>query len=234
MRYLIKYTKEDSIKYVSHLELMRTIQRIIRRAELPVQYSQGFNPHIILSIAQPLSVGVYSKGEYMDLLFTEEMDVDCMKEKLNQNAPRGIRIIDVIKVREKTGDKKVPQSMAAIEAAEYNIKIKCIHPETVEKELEELMSNEEWITIKKSKKGSKEVNIKSLIKKFSYKLNDNILEINTLVACGSKDNLSAQLLSEFIKANIQGANKEAFVPIERQNMFAYREQKLVPLNEYFK
>ena len=62
MRYLIKFTKEDSIKYVSHLELMRTIQRIIRRAELPVQYSQGFNPHIILSIAQPLSVGVYSKG----------------------------------------------------------------------------------------------------------------------------------------------------------------------------
>jgi radical SAM-linked protein len=139
---------------------MRTIQRIIRRAELPVQYSQGFNPHIILSIAQPLSVGVYSKGEYMDLLFMEEIDVDFIKEKLNENSPRGIRVIDVIKVREQIGDKKAPQSMAAIEAAEYNIKIKCTHPETVEKELEDLMNNKEWITIKKSKKGSKEVNIK--------------------------------------------------------------------------
>lgn len=233
MRYLIKFTKEDSIKYVSHLELMRTIQRIIRRAELPVQYSQGFNPHIILSIAQPLSVGVYSKGEYMDLLFIEELDVDFIKEKLNENSPRGIRVIDVIKVREKRGDKKSPQSMAAIEAAEYNIKIKCTHPETVEKELEDLMNNKEWITIKKSKKGSKEVNIKSLIKKFSYKLNDNILQVDTLVACGSKDNLSAQLLGEFIRDNIQGANKEAFIDIERQNMFAYKGKKLVPLNEYF-
>ena len=60
MRYLIKFTKEENIKFIAHLDLMRTIQRIIRRSGLPVEYSKGFNPHMALSIAQPLSVGVYS------------------------------------------------------------------------------------------------------------------------------------------------------------------------------
>ncbi|MCY6371866.1 TIGR03936 family radical SAM-associated protein [Clostridium ganghwense] len=234
MRYLIKYTKEDNIKYVSHLELMRTIQRMIRRSELPVEYSKGFNPHIILSIAQPLSVGVYSKGEYMDLIFSKESDPNYIKEQLNMNSPMGIKIVDVIKVREKIGDKKAPQAMAAIEAAEYNMKLKCIYPQNIEKELKELMTHEEWNTIKRSKKGSKEVNIKPLIKKFNYKVNESILEINTLVTCGSKGNLSAQLLGEYIKEKIQGIDKEAFIHIERQDMFAYMEKKLLPLNQYLK
>ena len=53
VRYLIKYTKESEIKFISHLDLMRTIQRVIRRAALPIEYSKGFNPHMTISIAQP-------------------------------------------------------------------------------------------------------------------------------------------------------------------------------------
>lgn len=99
-RYLIKYTKGDEIKYVAHLDLMRTIQRILRRSELPVEYSKGFNPHIILSIAQPLSVGVASKGEYMDVEFKEEVDEKVIKDTLNANTPIGIEILDVKKAKE--------------------------------------------------------------------------------------------------------------------------------------
>lgn len=71
VRYLIKFTKEADIKFVAHLDLMRTIQRIIRRSGLPIEYSKGFNPHMTLSIAQPLSVGVYSEGEYMDIVLSK-------------------------------------------------------------------------------------------------------------------------------------------------------------------
>ncbi|MGL5085822.1 MAG: TIGR03936 family radical SAM-associated protein, partial [Clostridium sp.] len=71
MRYVIKYTKGAGIKFISHLDLMRTIQRIIRRTDIPMKYSKGFNPHMALSIAQPLSVGVYSDGEYMDIVLAE-------------------------------------------------------------------------------------------------------------------------------------------------------------------
>ena len=75
MRYLIKFSKGEGIKFISHLDLMRTIQRIIRRSGVPIEYSKGFNPHMALSLAQPLSVGVYSDGEYMDIVLTEEMNV---------------------------------------------------------------------------------------------------------------------------------------------------------------
>ena len=74
-RYVIKFTKGADIKFIGHLDLMRTIQRIIKRSGLPVEYSKGFNPNMALSIAQPLSVGVYSDGEYLDLVLTESLGV---------------------------------------------------------------------------------------------------------------------------------------------------------------
>ena len=75
MRYLIKFSKGEGIKFISHLDLMRTIQRIIRRSGVPIEYSKGFNPHMALSLAQPLSVGVFSDGEYIDILLTDMMQV---------------------------------------------------------------------------------------------------------------------------------------------------------------
>lgn len=230
MRYLIKYTKKSDIKYVAHLELMRTIQRIIRRSELPVKYSQGFNPHMSLSIAQPLAVGVYSRGEYMDVDFNEELDEEFIKEKLNLSSTDTIKFLDVKKIKEE--DKKVPQSMAAVEAARYILKLKCMDIKDIQKDIHLLINMEEWKIIKKGKKGEKEVNIRPLIKNFKFNLQENLLVIDTTVACGSKSNLSAQLLGEYIKNNIDGINKDAFISIERQDMFAYKEQKLVPLNEY--
>lgn len=86
MRYLIKFSKEGNIKFVSHLDLQRTLQRNFKRSGLPVEYSKGFNPHIIMSLAQPLAVGLYSKGEYLDVSFIEEEDENIIVDKLNNTA----------------------------------------------------------------------------------------------------------------------------------------------------
>jgi radical SAM-linked protein len=67
MRLVIKYTKEERVKYISHLDFLRLVQRAIRRADIPVAYSQGFNPHPRLSFASALAVGVTSEGEYLDI-----------------------------------------------------------------------------------------------------------------------------------------------------------------------
>ena len=93
VRYVIKFTKGADIKFIGHLDLMRTIQRIIRRSGLPAEYSKGFNPHMALSIAQPLSVGVYSDGEYLDLVLTEAVGVGEVLEKLNESAPPTIKFL---------------------------------------------------------------------------------------------------------------------------------------------
>lgn len=232
MRYLIKYTKGNDIKYVSHLELMRTIQRIIRRSGLPAEYSKGFNPHMILSIAQPLAVGVYSRGEYMDVHFQEDLDENYIKEKLNEASTPTIEFLEVVKIDE--NNRKVPQAMAVIDAAKYTLKLKSLENKKVEEGFGELLKLGQWTTIKETKKEKKEVDIKPLIKYITYKIDDNMLVISTILDCGSRSNLSAQLLGEYIRDNVDGINKDAFINIEREEMFAYKGKELLPLNEYLK
>ena len=124
IRYLIKYTKESNIKFIAHLDLMRTAQKIVRRAKLPVKYSKGFNPHMAMSIAQPLAVGMYSAGEYMDLVFVEEVDEKEIIDRLNACTASGIKFISAKKIVNVINQKKVPQAMALIDACRYTIKIK--------------------------------------------------------------------------------------------------------------
>lgn len=231
MRYLIKFSKESNIKFVAHLDFMRTIQRMMKRSGLPVEYSKGFNPHINLSLAQPLAVGVYSSGDYMDAAFEEEIDENIIIEKLNASAPMGIKVFEAKKVKEEE-NKRVFKSMAAIDAAKYRIKIKYNNVDSLNEDMEKLVNLEQWSTIKKTKRGEGEVDIKSQVKDFDYSVVDNILVMRTIISCGSRENLSAELLSRFIQDNTRESNKDAFVDIKREEMYAEVEKKLVPLYKY--
>lgn len=230
MRYLIKFTKEANIKFISHLDVMRTIQKNIRRAHLPIEYSQGFNPHMATSIAQPLSVGVYSSGEYMDMVLTTEMNEEEIIKRLNETAPSGIKYISALAIPYVEGQKKVPQAMAMIDAARYIIKIKYNDVQNTENEINKLLEKDEWNTIKKSKKGEKEVDIKTFVKEFSFWIKDEYLVINTLISTGSREHLSADLLVRYIQENTTNADLDAFVDTKREEMYFYKkEDKLVPL-----
>ena len=229
MRYLIKFTKEENIKFISHLDVLKTIQKNIRRAELPIEYSKGFNPHMSTSIAQPLSVGVYSCGEYMDMVLEMEMDENEIIDRLNKTAPSGIKYISALAIPYVEGEKKVPQAMAMIDAARYTIKVKYSDVSTLEKEMNELISKDEWNTIKKSKKGEREVNLKSLIKEFNFWIKDEVLVLNVLISTGSREHLSADLLVKYIQENTSNALVDSFVAIKREEMYFYKGDKLVPL-----
>ena len=143
MRYLIKFSKGEGIKFISHLDLMRTIQRIIRRSGVPIEYSKGFNPHMALSLAQPLSVGVYSDGEYMDIVLTEEMKVADLLARLNEAAPPTIRFFEATPIEIVENVKRVPQAMALLDAGRYIIKLKLVNEENVEEKIEELRKQKE-------------------------------------------------------------------------------------------
>lgn len=230
MRYLIKYTKESEIKFIAHLDLMRTIQKVVRRAKLPAQYSKGFNPHMALSIAQPLSVGVYSSGEYMDLILVEEVNEKEIIDRLNENSASGIKFLECTKIVNVENEKKLPQAMALIDACRYTIKIKYNNISTLEKELKELLDKEEWNTIKKSKKGEREVNIKELVYEFKYWVKGEELIINTLIQSGSREHLSADLLISYVKENTSNTDNDAFVDIKREEMYFVKDGKFKPLS----
>lgn len=230
VRYLIKYTKESEIKFLSHLDLMRTIQRVIRRAKLPIEYSKGFNPHMSISIAQPLSVGVYSTGEYLDSVFIEEVDEKEILKALNENTVGGVKFLSVTTVARKEGQKN-QQAMATIDAAKYIIKFKLKDESALD--MDSLMKLSQWTILKKSKSGEKETDIKPLVKEIKYSIDDEMLTIEGLLSCGSRENLSASLLSEFIKAHVNGIKEDAFVDIKRVEMYAFRGKELLTLQEYF-
>lgn len=236
VRYLIKYNKGDKIKFVSHLDIMRNIQRTFKRSGLPVEYSNGFNPHMKMSIAQPLAVGVYSDGEYMDVEFQREVSEKEIKDKFNEAAPEDIKIIDVLKIDKKYYEdgKKVEQSMAAVMEAKYLIQIKYKDIISLEEELKALLEKQQWMTLKKSKSGDKIIDIKPLVKKLFYKIEDNYLMIDTFLCCGSRQNLSPELLCNFIKENTSKVDNEAFSDIKREEMYGIKDNNMISLSKYFK
>ena len=88
MKVRIKFSKEGPVKFVGHLDTMRYFQKAIRRANLPVAFSGGYSPHMIMSFAQPLGVGVTSDGEYFDIEITEPISYGKSGRVLRSGAGR--------------------------------------------------------------------------------------------------------------------------------------------------
>lgn len=90
----LRFEKTGKAAYISHLDLMHVVQRVFLRAGVPVKYSEGFNPHAVISICIPLSVGMESMCELMDFRVTEDIDLAALPERLNAVSPEGIRFIE--------------------------------------------------------------------------------------------------------------------------------------------
>lgn len=234
VRYLIKFTKQPEIKFISHLDLMRTIERIISKSALDVFFSKGYHPRMGMSIAQPLSVGVYSYGDYLDLELNLEMEEEDVINRLNAASPPTIRFINASKVPATINERKVPQAMALIDGARYVVKIRYEDVSKLQEEIKKLQDMEQWVTIKKTKKGEKEADIKEFVKEISYTIEENVLQVEAVISCGSRENLSSNLLSTYIKSMTTGALEDSFIEIRRTEMYAYKEEKLVSLCEYFR
>ena len=91
----VKFAKEGAMKFIGHLDIMRYFQKAIRRAGIPIAFSGGFSPHMIMSFAAPLGVGVTSSGEYFDMELTEEMSSAEMTKRLNDTMAEGMKVISV-------------------------------------------------------------------------------------------------------------------------------------------
>ena len=100
-KFRLRFSKTGRAVYISHLDLMRTIQRAFLRAGYPLKYSEGFNPHAIISILLPLSVGTASKCELMDFTLAADTDMSSLPEILTQAMPEGITALEAYLVERK-------------------------------------------------------------------------------------------------------------------------------------
>lgn len=183
--YRITYTKGDEVKYISHLDFLRCINRAFKRAKLPVKYSQGFNPHIVQNIALPCPVGVMSECEMVDIDMTEKVETSDICKRLGESMPRGIEILGA-KLKDETD-----RDFFDIDSASYEIDFCAEAPID-----ETAFDNLESFTIeKKSKRGMKEVNIKDFVKEMhTTKTGDDTYHIDATLCAGATLNLKADLL----------------------------------------
>lgn len=96
----VKFTKRNYLKYISHLDLMRLFQRTFRRGDIPIKYSEGFNPQPKLSIANPLALGIASDEEYMDIDLDEKMPAEDFANKMNMELPEDIKVLEAKYIEE--------------------------------------------------------------------------------------------------------------------------------------
>lgn len=111
--YRAVYAKCGRARYISHLDFMRSMQRIIKRSKLPVWHTQGFNPHVYLMFPLALPLGTDSRVEIMDFALTQKLDNETVRKQLDEKCPEGIEIISVTQPVHKHTD---------IKSADYEIR----------------------------------------------------------------------------------------------------------------
>ena len=183
--YIIKYSKGDSVKYISHLDFVRTFHRAARRGGLLMEYSGGFNPHPVMTIAMPLSVGVTSETEYMKIGFLDDYTEEEIKSRLNAAFPEGLFVIAVKKLTEKE------KMFSKINKVVYKTEIECNDSSLFDSDA--FLSNKQLLVMKKTKSGEKKADIRPYIYEFEAKKSEkNKIEVKMCLAAGNDYNLKVE------------------------------------------
>ncbi len=153
------FEKSERLRHIGHLDIQRFVQRGLRRSGLPVAYSNGFNPHILVTFASALSTGACGKREIMDVTMAEPVNEALFLQRMNRAMPPDMQLTEARAV-----DDRHPALMASLKAASYDLVIR--DPEQAQKlteALDRLMRKEQILAVRKTKSGLKEVDIKPLI-----------------------------------------------------------------------
>ena len=202
------------MKFIGHLDIMRYFQRAIRRAGIDVAYSEGFSPHMIMSFANPLGVGLTSEAEYFDLVIRTAYPSQELMDRLNAVMVEGMRVMNVVQVPEE----KASKAMSLVAAADYLVRFR--YPETLPADWKVKFSTfmeQPSITVtKKTKKGEKEMDIRPLVYGWHFEEDGIFLQVSS----GSSDNLRPELVVEaFAKANDLPLNEFSLL-IHRKEVYA--------------
>ena len=193
IKYRLKFEKIMRLKFIGHLDLLDIFQRTINRAGLPIAYSQGFNPHQLMSFALPLTLGFEGRGEYIDIELTEERDTSIIKENLNKSFPEGLLIISARKLEK--GEKS---GASLTEGALYDV----IVPEDfkiTQKDIDGFLNLKEIKIMKKGKKKTVEEDIRPDIYEIKF-FDEERQRIQMLISQGSMRNVKPEaVMTEICK-----------------------------------
>lgn len=190
----VKFTKRGNLMYISHLDLAKTMQRIMVRSDINIWYSEGFNPQPKIVFAVPLPIGVESDCELLDIRITKPMSIDEIRTRLEKNFPSEMQVLEVY-----TPEVKF-KHLAYID---YTIKLHSdLITENTANSISELFSGECNIT-KTTKSGNEKlINLCDFIKYINVNYDNKDIVINAILCADSEKYLNPELLIEAIKSKL--------------------------------
>lgn len=222
MRMMAVFEKSERLRHIGHLDIQRSTQRALRRSGLPVAYSKGFNPHILITFASALSTGAVGKNEIMDVTLESDVTPEAFLSAMNAAMPPDMQLKSA-----RALDDRHPALMAMVQAARYDLKLldediaaKCVAA------IPAFLEQESIMAMRKTKSGIKECDIRPLL----------------LDVCGEGQHLYATMtLTErtsckpdmLVKALCTFAGcEEPRVLVTREGLLGLNEQgELIPLEQ---
>lgn len=175
-RIRVKFSKGEELKFLSHLDIVRTINRVIRRAEIPFILTSGFSPHLKITFSPPLPVGITGSSDFFDLFIYKEENVSEIKNRLSLSSPEGLKIIEVRYLP----DEFIP--LSKLSYCEYEIisEVQNIDEEKIEK-IKKFLTQDKIILKRITPKCEKEFDLKKLIFKFDFKIENKNIIFNLII-----------------------------------------------------
>lgn len=158
MRALIRFGKQPRLRFISHLDLQRFFQRAVNRTGLPIAYTQGFNPHPVMSFGSALALGWTSEYEVIDIKLSAPMGRKRTEDAVRAALPEDLPVLEVRMV-----DDKHPAPMAQVRQAEYRIELMGESAPAVIDSIDDFMKRDTVTAVKKTKSGEKEINARPLV-----------------------------------------------------------------------
>ena len=195
MKIRIKFAKQGVMRFIGHLDIMRYFQKAMRRAHIDIAFTEGFSPHMIMSFAAPLGVGLTSNGEYMDIEIRTPISSEDAIRQLNEVMVDGMKVLSFRQIEEG----KAGKAMSLVAAADYTVSFRPgYEPEgDWQSRLEEFIQKDSILVLKKTKKSEVETDIRPMI----YQLSVKDDKVHMTLATGSAANLKPELvMSAFLKS----------------------------------
>ncbi len=188
MKVRIKFKKDGSLRFIGHLDVMRFFQKVMRRAQIPIAFTAGYNPHMIMSFASPLGIGLTSQGEYFDIELAGHISSAEAVRRMNAVTAEGMEVISFRQIAE---EKKMT-AMAIASAADYLVGCKCRENGAVftQERITGFLGQQEIVVTKQTKRSEQEADIRPLI----YQMELTKEGIYLQLAAGSAQNLKPELV----------------------------------------
>ncbi len=184
------FEKKDEAIYISHLDLQRVMMRAVKKAGLPVWYTEGFNPHIYMTFALPLSLGQASLCESFDFKSDDLFDFEEGVTALNMALPSGVKVTKIAEAIMKPSD---------IASADYSIFYSAQKEDVLDAISAFQMLQETFVTKVSKKKGSTQVDIKPYVQQLTVSTEENGVDIHVHLPTGTKLNINPALFCTFLE-----------------------------------